>query len=105
MALVGTTERLTAAQALDAGLVSEVVPKEELQERALTLAQAIAGNSPAAVAASRRAIRTFEEELLEKALDEGWSAIRAHWSHPDAHEGPQAFSEKRPPQWAERGSA
>jgi enoyl-CoA hydratase/carnithine racemase len=105
MALIGATERVTAAQALEAGLVSEVVPSGQLQDRARELALAIAGNSPAAVASTRRLIRTFEEHLLEKALDDGWAAIRAHWSHPDAQEGPRAFSEKRKPQWAEQKRA
>jgi enoyl-CoA hydratase/carnithine racemase len=100
MALLGTAERLTAEQALQAGLVSEVVPAADLTARALELANAIAANSPAAVAATRRALRTFEDDLLEEALDAGWAAIRAHWAHPDAQEGPRAFSEKRAPRWS-----
>jgi enoyl-CoA hydratase/carnithine racemase len=102
MALLGSAERLTATQAVEAGLVSEVVPDGELHDRALALASAIAANSPAAVAATRRAIRTFEEQLLDRALDDGWRAIRDHWSHPDASEGPLAFREKRAPRWRER---
>lgn len=100
MALLGAAERLTAQQAQQAGLVSEVVPADALQTRAHELAAAIAANSPSAVAASRHAIRAFEEALMAQALQDGWEAIRAHWAHPDAAEGPRAFTEKRPPRWA-----
>jgi enoyl-CoA hydratase/carnithine racemase len=99
MALIGSPERLTAQAALGAGLVSEVVPAADLRGRALELAGLISKNSPAAVAATRRAIRTFEESLLGAAFQDGWDAIRAHWAHPDAQEGPQAFIEKREPRW------
>lgn len=101
MALIGRKERLTAAEAKEAGLVSEVVAAQDLQDRALALAAAIAENSPAAVAATRRQIRRYQERMLEAALDEGWAAVRTHWSHPDSKEGPQAFVERRPPQWTE----
>ncbi|HEY6759958.1 MAG TPA: enoyl-CoA hydratase/isomerase family protein [Baekduia sp.] len=103
MALLGASERLDAARALDAGLVSEVVPDADLLPRALELAGRIAANSPRAVQESRRALRLVEERLLSGLLDEGWAAIRAHWDHPDATEGPAAFLEKREPRWEEPG--
>lgn len=99
MVLIGAAERLTATDALRAGLVSEIVARPELRDRAMQIAGAIAENSPAAVAATRRAIRSFEGSLFESALQDSWDAIRAHWDHPDAHEGPQAFIEKRAPHW------
>jgi enoyl-CoA hydratase/carnithine racemase len=99
MALIGSPERLTAQAALAAGLVSEVVPAAGLPGRAMELARLISKNSPAAVAATRHAIRAFEESLVGDAIQDGWDTIRAHWNHPDAHEGPQAFIEKREPRW------
>jgi enoyl-CoA hydratase/carnithine racemase len=99
MALIGTPERLTAQAALSAGIVSEVLPAAQLRDRAMELAELISRNSPAAVAASRRVIREFEEKMVGAAFQEGWDAIRAHWSHPDAQEGPRAFVEKREPRW------
>jgi len=101
MALIGSTERLSAADAVRAGLVSEIVPSSELRTRAMHLADAIAQNSPAAVAGTRNALRSFQEALLDRALQDGWDAIRAHWNHPDAREGPRAFVEKRRPRWHE----
>ena len=101
MALIGRTERISAEQARAWGVVSEVVAADALLDRALELASAIAANSPAAVAATRRQIRQFEERRLERSLDEGWAAIRHHWAHPDAQEGPQSFVQRREPRWAE----
>jgi enoyl-CoA hydratase/carnithine racemase len=99
MALIGAPERLDAGRALQAGLVSEVVPDAELLPRAIEIAGQIAANSPRAVRESRRMLRLIEERVLAGLLDEGWQAIRDHWSHPDATEGPAAFLERRDPNW------
>ncbi len=57
MALVGRYERMPAARAYELGMVSEVVdPPERLRERAQELAETIARNSPAAMAATKRAL-------------------------------------------------
>jgi len=77
MALIGSPERLTAQAALTVGLVSEVVPAAELRNRAMELAGMISQNSPAAVAATRHAIRSFEASVLAGALQDGWDGIRA----------------------------
>jgi enoyl-CoA hydratase/carnithine racemase len=102
MALLGRDEKLSARQALAAGLVSEVVPDEELLPRAVALAGSIARNSPAATARSRKVIREFERALIGDRLEAGWAEIRAHWSHPDSKEGPAAFAERREPRWSDR---
>lgn len=105
MALLGRSEVLDAAAAQAAGLVSEVVPDDELLEHAVALADRIATGSPAAVQATRRLIRDFEEQFIAPYLDRGWDAVQAHWSHPDATEGPVAFQQKRAPKWAPRPGA
>jgi enoyl-CoA hydratase/carnithine racemase len=101
MALLGRHERLSAGEALAAGLVSEVVADDALLPRADELARLIAGNSPAATARSRKVIREFERFLIGRQLEAGWAEIRAHWSHPDSKEGPAAFIERREPRWDE----
>jgi enoyl-CoA hydratase/carnithine racemase len=100
MALLGRDEKLSAAAAREAGLVSEVVADGALLERARELAGQIAANSPAAVARSRRVIREFERGLIGERLEAGWAEIRAHWEHPDSKEGPAAFVDRRPPRWS-----
>lgn len=99
MVLTGSGETMTAARAYEVGLVTEVVAPGELQRRALDLARTIAANSPAAIAASRKAIWDSLELPLEGARQHGWDVLMAHWSHPDFDEGPRAFAEKRTPVW------
>jgi enoyl-CoA hydratase/carnithine racemase len=103
MALLGRHERLSAGEALAAGLVSEVVADDALLRRADELARLVAANSPAATARSRKVIRDFERFLIGEQLEAGWAEIRAHWSHPDSKEGPTAFIERREPRWEEEG--
>jgi len=100
MVLLGRHERLSAQQALEAGLVSEVVPDDALMERARELARLVASNSPRAVQESRRLLRHAAHAREAELLEFGWQAIRAHWEHPDAREGPAAFLERREPVWS-----
>ncbi|SOD72113.1 enoyl-CoA hydratase/carnithine racemase [Jatrophihabitans sp. GAS493] len=99
LALLGRSERWSAEHALAVGLVTEVVPPERLVERAMELANVIAANSPAAVAATRHALRSVQRRLLHDELEQGWIAVQQHWTHPDCVEGPTAFAERRPPAW------
>ena len=36
---------------------------------------------------------------MAEALQYGWDLLLAHREHPDSHEGPIAFAEKREPKW------
>lgn len=105
MVLLGPAGRLDAAAAERAGLVSEVVAPELLDARAAALAAEIALGSPTAVAASRAVLRAAEEDLLGVHLARGWDRLRAHWGHPDAIEGPRAFTARRDPVWVPRSTA
>jgi enoyl-CoA hydratase/carnithine racemase len=102
MMLLGKAERLDATAARAAGLVSEIVPSSGLEDRARELAEAIAANSPTAVARSRRLLREPRSRLIDGPLDAAWRCVQEHWTHPDAREGPAAFQERRPPHWADR---
>ncbi len=100
MALVGRYERMTAPRAYELGMVSEVVdPPERLRERAQELAETIARNSPAAMAATKRALWGGLEHGLTDACRAGAQHLVSMWGHPDQDEGPAAFAEKREPQW------
>ena len=57
MELILTAKTISAAQAQEMGLVSHVYPPEELMDKALELAQAIAANAQVAVRESKAAIR------------------------------------------------
>jgi len=100
MALVGRHERMPAARAYELGMVSEVVdPPERLRKAAQALAETVARNSPAAMAATKRALWGALETGLTDACRAGAEDLVSLWGHPDQTEGPRAFAEKRDPVW------
>jgi enoyl-CoA hydratase/carnithine racemase len=72
-ALLGSDERITADTALRAGIVSEVVPRADLRERAQQLASEIAGRRPEAIQGTVRAIWESLEMPPATALRNGLS--------------------------------
>jgi enoyl-CoA hydratase/carnithine racemase len=100
MAFMGRHERMSAQRAYELGMVSEVVdPPEQLRERAQELGETIARNSPAAMAATKRALWGALELGLTDACRAGAQELVSMWGHPDQAEGPAAFAEKREPDW------
>jgi enoyl-CoA hydratase len=100
MALVGRYERMTAQRALELGMISQIVdPPGELREAAQELGEQIAQNSPAAMAATKRALWGAFELGLTDACKAGAKELVSMWGHPDQSEGPLAFAEKRAPNW------
>jgi enoyl-CoA hydratase/carnithine racemase len=99
MAVLGRHCRIGAEEALRISLVDEVVPPEHLLDRAIELAEQAATGSPAAIEASKRAIRGALERPMAEAMQHGWELLLAHRAHPDSNEGPIAFAEKRDPKW------
>jgi E-phenylitaconyl-CoA hydratase len=100
LALLGGSERMSAAEAHRLGLVGEVLPADRLMTRARELAQKISQHSPTALAVSKRCIWQSLDTGLDDALENTWNAIRAHNDHPDLNEGTKAFVEKRKARWA-----
>ena len=100
LALLGKHGRLTAREALEIGLVGEVVPAPQLMPRARETAALIAQHSPTALARSKRAIWESLDRGLNEGLDAAHQQIERHLGHPDPVEGSRAFLEKRAPKWA-----
>ena len=95
---------VSAAEALELGLVHEVVPSEELLERTMAFARELANGPQVAMRLLKRSVYNAAEQGFAKALDDiaAKTAISDH--HPDAREGAAAFREKRAPrfnQWLE----
>jgi enoyl-CoA hydratase len=96
-----TGEPITAQEAYRLGMVTELHPQGELMDAARRIAERIAGNSPTAVQAVKRAVRMGDGQPVEQAIatmmDEHWrSAV-----HPDRMEGIGAFNEGREPRFAD----
>jgi enoyl-CoA hydratase/carnithine racemase len=100
MAFAGRHERMTAERARQLGILSEVVAPEQLRDRARSIAELVARNSPAAMAATKRALWGALELGLTDACRAGARELVSMWGHPDQTEGPAAWAEKREPQWA-----
>lgn len=73
IALLGLDERVSAATALRIGLVSEVVPRTELWDRADEIARVIAAKPPAAIQGTVRAIWESLDMTRTQALRTGLS--------------------------------
>ncbi|WP_243718749.1 enoyl-CoA hydratase-related protein [Actinomadura sp. KC06] len=97
--LVFTGRRLGAGEALEYGLADRKVPAGTAREEALGLAGVIAGNSPVAVRAAKRALRLGGGVSLEAGLDLEENAWRTVAFSADRREGIAAFNEKRKPIW------
>lgn len=97
MQMLMTGEPITAQEAWRLGMVNEVHPRSELMAAALRIAEAIAGNSPTAVQAVKRAVRMGDGQPIEQAAA---IMMESHWRsavHPDRIDGIHAFNEGREP--------
>lgn len=90
---------VSADEALELGLVHEVVEPAELLERSIELATELANGPQVAMRLLKRSIYSAAELGFAHALDEiaAKTAISDH--HPDVAEGVRAFHEKRTPQF------
>ena len=83
MAFVGRYERIGAARAYELGMISEIVdPAERLRDRAQELAETIARNSPAAMAATKKALWGALELGITDAVTAGRAAHAEHVGSP-----------------------
>jgi len=95
--LIFAAKRITAKEAERIGLVEYAVPRAELMERALELAQQIAENAPIAVRQAKRAVQSVFNVDLETGLAIEQLAYEATIPTKDRLEGLQAFKERRKP--------
>lgn len=100
--LLLTGERLTAARALEWGLVNQVVAPTELDAATQALAAKLGGKSLAILALGRRSFFTAEDVPLAQSLEYLAAQLSLNVLTDDAAEGVTAFLQKRPAKWGDR---
>jgi enoyl-CoA hydratase/carnithine racemase len=104
MMFLGLYFRIDAQRAYELGLVSEVVPRNELDDRALAIADRInAQSSPMALRATRAYTYSTADLPFEQARR--WARVfdnAVRFQTDDAVEGHRAYAEKRAPRWSGR---
>ena len=97
--IVYSARKLPAAEAKDMGLISKVVPDDQLESASLALAREIAGSATYALTLAKRMFQYMYTPTLEQLLEMEVLAIcGARMTH-DHVEGVTAFKEKRKPQF------
>lgn len=99
MQMLLTGEMIDAAQAEKWGLVSQVVPPEELDTTVQTLATQIGGKSGSALRMGKQLFYKQQQLELGAAYEVASEAMAINMMNHDAQEGISAFLQKRPPQW------
>ena len=99
MEMVLNDRRLSADEALRAGLCSRVVPVDRYLDEALELAAQIAARAPLAVQMAKAAVNKSFDVGLQEGLDYEKALFYALFASEDQKEGMRAFLDKRKPEW------
>ncbi len=103
MDLLFTGRWMDAAEAQRWGLVNEVLPADQLEERVWAIARLLAGGPPLVFASIKEVAREAESMGFQEAMN--WITKRKFrtvdilYSSEDNQEGFKAFAEKRAPVW------
>ena len=97
MDVILSGRRLTAREALAAGLVARVVAREVWLDEAKRVAHEIASKGPVATRLAKEAVDRAYESTLALGLEYERRALYLAFASRDAREGLEAFVEKRPP--------
>jgi len=97
MKMTMLAETYAAADAMALGLVTEVVPDNQVLEHAMDLAQRIAEQSPLAVRLAKAMMRNGLDLSLEQSQREAALSVMVANPSKDVAEGVKAFFEKRKP--------
>jgi len=95
MEMIFTCDRVSADEAYQIGLVNRVVPRKELMDACMSMAERILKQSGYAVMLAKSCIKTGEDTALNIGLDYESDAFALAFSTHDKKEGMTAFLEKR----------
>ena len=90
-----TGNQITAAEAVALGLCNRAIPRAQLMNEVMELANQIAQKSPLTLKLLKRSLRNGAEMPLGVALAHEQAIIGLVLDSQDAHEGCSAFLEKR----------
>lgn len=96
--LVYTAALLSVEEAREAGLVTEVVPEDAIDDRVAELCRQLAGHAPLTMQATKAMVYRLREHDLPAAED----LVASCYGSEDFKEGVAAFVAKRPPRWTGR---
>ena len=106
MELLLTGRWFDAEEAHRWGLVNEIVPAQELMDRAWALARLIASGPPLVYAAIKEIVRDAEDAKFQDAMNRitksQLATVERLYRSEDQKEGARAFAEKRDPVWRGR---
>jgi methylglutaconyl-CoA hydratase len=97
--LLLTGRLMKAQEALQLGLVTEIVSAEELMRSAQALAQTLLVNSPQAMQAVKQLLSKHASRRLDEELEDAIKVNTLQRSAADFKEGVQAFLERRRANW------
>lgn len=100
--LMLTGRRLSAEEAFRAGIVTQVVPFEQLDAAVAATVERLLAVSPAVLALGKDAFYAVEDMPLDAALDHLHVGLTTVAMTDDAGEGIAAFGERRDPEWTGR---
>jgi len=99
MGMILGAKRISAQQAMNYGIVNEVVPLDNLLATAENWAEEIMLGAPLSIRASKEAVVKGNDLPLDKAISAQFPEAIKMMNSEDIVEGPTAFAQKRKPNW------
>jgi enoyl-CoA hydratase/carnithine racemase len=98
--LIFTGAMISATEAMQLGIVNQVVPREELREATQKMVDSLLRNSPAIIGLAKIAINRSLETPLQAGMSYERDLFALAFSYEDQKEGAKAFLEKRKPNYS-----
>ena len=99
MGMLLTGRRMSPAEALDYGLINQVVPEDELDGAVQSWVDDIVACAPLSLKAIKRSASDTAHLTVHEARNARLPSLAAALQSRDAQEGVRAFREKRAPAW------
>jgi enoyl-CoA hydratase/carnithine racemase len=97
-----TGDPITAAQALEWGLLNSMVPRDGVRGAVEKLVEKVLACGPSAIRMQKELIKRWRGTDLASAVTYGINAFALSFADEEPREGMRAFREKRAPRFEER---